>query len=60
MATKHDEDAAQTRAPDVLVDRCLFQLAPEDFDAFVQALDSPPEAGPKLRALLARTPTWNR
>jgi uncharacterized protein (DUF1778 family) len=60
MVTKHDDDAVQTRAADTLVDRCLLQLTPEDFDAFVQALDSPPEAGPKLKALLTRTPPWKR
>jgi uncharacterized protein (DUF1778 family) len=60
MVTKHDDDAAQTRAADMLVDRRLFHLAPEDFDAFAQALASPSEPGPKLKALFARTPTWKR
>jgi hypothetical protein len=42
----------------VLFDRSLFTLDPERYDAFVHALDSPPAAGPKLRALLRRVPAW--
>lgn len=41
-----------------LLDQCLFTLEPERYDAFVQALDNPPAPGPKLKALLKRTPAW--
>ena len=53
-------DSARTQAIDVLLDQRLFVLAPADDDAFIAALDSPPAPGPKLRALLKRTPAWAR
>lgn len=51
-------DSARASAIDALLDRRLFVLEPERFDAFVRALDNPPAPGPKLRALLARKPAW--
>lgn len=51
-------DSARAVAIDVLLDQRLFDLDPERYDSFVQALDGPPEPGPKLRALLRRTPAW--
>jgi len=53
-------ESARRQAIDVLLDQRLFTLAPERFDAFVQALDAPPAPGPKLRALLRRVPAWRR
>lgn len=53
-------DSARAQAIDVLLDQRLFVLAPEQFDAFVDVLDHPPPPGPKLRALLRRTPAWDR
>ena len=52
-------DSARAQAIDVLLDQRLFVLDPAQHDAFVDALDHPPEAGPKLRALLKRTPAWD-
>ena len=51
-------DSARTRAIDVLLDQRLFVLDAAQHDAFVAALDDPPAPGPKLRALLRRTPAW--
>lgn len=51
-------DSARALAIDVLLDQRLFVLDPARYDAFVQALDNPPAPGPKLRALLRRTPAW--
>ena len=51
-------ESARRAAVDVLLDRRLFTLDAAQFDAFAQALDNPPPPGPKLRALLARTPAW--
>ena len=51
-------DSARKVAVDVLLDRRLFMLDAERYDAFVLALDSPPAPGPKLRALLRRAPAW--
>lgn len=51
-------DSARALAIDVLLDQRLFVLDPARYDAFVHALDDPPAPGPKLRALLRRTPAW--
>lgn len=51
-------DSARGRAIDVLLDQHLFFLDPDGYAAFVGALDTPPAPGPKLRALMARTPAW--
>jgi uncharacterized protein (DUF1778 family) len=53
-------ESARRQAVDVLLDQRLFTLDPERYDAFVQALDNPPAPGPKLRALLRRTPAWQK
>lgn len=52
-------DTARRQAMDVLLDRRMFSLG-VGYDAFTQALDNPPEPGPKLRALMARKPAWDR
>ena len=51
-------DSARALAIDVLLDQRLFALDAGRYDAFVHALDNPPAPGPKLRALLRRTPVW--
>jgi len=51
-------DSARRQAIDVLLDQRLFVLDPDGYAAFVDALDTPPAPGPKLRALMARTPAW--
>lgn len=53
-------ESARRQAVDVLLDQRLFALDPQRYDAFVAALDNPPPPGPKLRALLRRTPAWDR
>ena len=53
-------DSARQNAIDVLLDQRLFVLDPEDYDAFLEALDSPPSPGPKLKALMSRTPAWEK
>jgi uncharacterized protein (DUF1778 family) len=53
-------ESARRQAVDVLLDQRLFTLDPERHDTFVQALDNPPAPGPKLRALLRRTPAWQK
>lgn len=51
-------ESARKVAIDVLLDRRLFLLDPERYDAFVHALDNPPAPGPKLRSLMRRAPAW--
>ena len=53
-------DSARALAIDVLLDQRLFVLEGQSYDAFVDALDKAPAPGPKLRALLNRTPAWER
>ena len=53
-------DSARQNAIDVLLDQRLFVLDPEDYDAFLEALDNPPSPGPKLKALMSRTPAWEK
>lgn len=53
-------ESARREAIDVLLDQRLFELSPERYEAFLQALDNPPAPGPKLRALLRRVPAWQK
>lgn len=53
-------ESARREAIDVLLDRRLFTLDPEHFDAFVKVLENPPPPGPKLRALMSRVPPWKK
>lgn len=53
-------ESARLHAVDVLLDQRLFTLDPERHDAFMRALDTPPAPGPKLEALLRRTPAWQK
>lgn len=53
-------ESARRQAIDVLLDRRLFVLDNERYDAFVNALDNPPAPGPKLRSLLRRVPAWRK
>jgi uncharacterized protein (DUF1778 family) len=53
-------ESARARALDVLLDQRLFLLDSDRYDAFVKLLDNPPPPGPKLRALLRRTPAWEK
>ena len=51
-------ESARAHALDVLLDQRLFALDAARHDAFVGALDGAPAPGPRLRALLRRTPAW--
>jgi uncharacterized protein (DUF1778 family) len=53
-------ESARAAAIDALLDRRLFTLDDANYAAFVEALDHPPAPGPKLRALMKRTPAWER
>jgi uncharacterized protein (DUF1778 family) len=44
--------AATSEAQSVLADRTRFELPPEAWHSFVDALDRPPTAKPRLRRLL--------
>lgn len=53
-------ESARRQAIDVLLEQRLFVLDADRYDAFMAALDNPPAPGPKLRALLRRTPAWQK
>jgi uncharacterized protein (DUF1778 family) len=53
-------DSARQQAVDVLLDQRLFVLEPDQYAAFIHALDNPPPAGPKLKALMKRRPLWQK
>ena len=53
-------DSARKQAVDVLLDRRLFVLESDRYAAFVRALDNPPPAGAKLKALMKRRPLWQK
>ena len=45
-------ESALGRAEEALADRRVFQLDPEQWEAFIAALDAPPRDMPRLRKLL--------
>jgi uncharacterized protein (DUF1778 family) len=53
-------ESARQNAIDVLLDQRLFVLESKEYDAFMRALDNPPPAGPKLKALMKRRPLWQK
>jgi uncharacterized protein (DUF1778 family) len=53
-------DSARQHAIDVLLDQRLFELEPDRWDAFREALDNPPPPSHALRKLLARKPPWEK
>lgn len=53
-------ESARLHAIDILLDQRLFPLRGQSYDAFADALDHPPAPGPRLQALMARKPSWQR
>ena len=53
-------DVECQQAINVLLDQRLFVLDADKYDAFVNALDNLPPAGPALKALMQRRPLWER
>jgi uncharacterized protein (DUF1778 family) len=53
-------DTGLNAAHDTLADRRVFELDEKRWNAFMKALASPPKDNPRLRALLARRPAWDR
>jgi len=51
-------ESARRQAIDILLDQRLFALDPQRYDTFMSILDTPPAPGPKLKALLRRSPAW--
>jgi uncharacterized protein (DUF1778 family) len=53
-------ESARQHAVDVLLDQKLFLLNADDFEQFQMALDNPPPPSNQLKALLKKTPIWER
>ncbi|MCK1541316.1 DUF1778 domain-containing protein [Bradyrhizobium sp. 179] len=53
-------DSARQHAIHMLLAQRLFILDPEKHAAFLNALDNPPPAGTKLKALMKRKPLWQK
>ena len=51
-------EAARRAAEDALLDRTLFVVGPEAFDAFRARLDEAPHPNDKLRRTLQTPPPW--
>lgn len=51
-------ESARARAVDVLLDERLFALDDARHASFIEALDAPPAASPRLRALMSRRAAW--
>ena len=51
-------EAARRAAEDALLDRTLFVVGPEAFDAFRARLDEPPHPNEKLRRALQTAAPW--
>lgn len=52
-------DTVRQVAEDTVLDQRLFSLNPEQWEAFVAALDAPSQPNEKLAALMARRPPWH-
>lgn len=53
-------ESAIDRAEEALADRRVFQISPEKWDAFLEALDAPPRDLPRLRKLLTEPGVFSR
>lgn len=53
-------ESARTHAIDVLLDKRLFSLAIEQYDAFLNALEAPPAPNEKLKKLMRAKALWER
>lgn len=51
-------DAATAEAENAILNQQVFQLSPQRHRQFLEALDKPPAANPKLRKLLSKKPGW--
>ena len=51
-------DAATLEAENAILGQQIFHLQPDKHAEFLEALDKPPSANPKLRKLLSKKPEW--
>jgi len=53
-------EAARQAAEDTLLDRTVFLVDPEAYDAFVALLDAPPRPNDRLRRSLQTAAPWEK
>ncbi|HEY8596001.1 MAG TPA: DUF1778 domain-containing protein [Devosiaceae bacterium] len=53
-------ESARQHAIDVLLDQRLFSLEEKEYEAFIKALDSPPEPPERLRSLFKERAPWEQ
>jgi uncharacterized protein (DUF1778 family) len=53
-------ESARQHAIDVLLDQRLFSLGEKEYEAFISALDKPPEPPERLRALFKEKAPWEQ
>lgn len=53
-------ESSHRHAIDVLLDKRLFNLGADEYDAFVKALDAKPQPNAKLKQLFASKSPWER
>ena len=53
-------EASCREAEAILLDRRYFATDAETFEAFLEALDAPPQTSPRLRRLLGDKAPWDR
>ncbi len=51
-------DAATNEAENTILDQHIFRLSPEKHKKFLEIMDAPLSANPKLRKLLSKKPGW--
>ena len=51
-------DAARRAAEEALLDRTLFMVSPEAYEAFLKRLDEPPVPNERLRKALSKKAAW--
>jgi uncharacterized protein (DUF1778 family) len=53
-------ESARRQAEEVILDQRNFFLGPEAHERFLAMLDAPAKPSKQLRALMRRTPSWER
>jgi uncharacterized protein (DUF1778 family) len=53
-------ESARTHAIDILLDKRLFSLTVEQYDAFLKALEAPPAPNEKLKKLMRVKAPWEQ
>jgi uncharacterized protein (DUF1778 family) len=51
-------EAAAQYAEEVILEQSLISVSPEQYQKFVEALDAPPAANPRLKALIQHQSPW--